>query len=65
MADAHPSGRDERAWQTRAIAIIMIGLVLAWALYLGHNGVLLAGGIGAIAYIAGERVGIIRGRNGK
>ena len=47
----------DREPYTRVSAIVTIGALLAWSLYLGHNGVMLATGLAAIAGIAGYSIG--------
>ena len=39
------------------VAMVMIGVLLAVALYMGYNGVLLASGIGILAGLGGYEVG--------
>lgn len=53
-------GRDARARETRLFAIAVIGLLTAWAIYLGYNGWTLALGLAAIAGIAGYGLGRLR-----
>ena len=48
---------DEREAYTRVSAILTIGVLVSWALYLGHNGIMLATGLAAIAGIAGYSLG--------
>lgn len=48
---------DEREAYTRVSAIMTIGALVSWALYLGHNGIMLATGLAAIAGIAGYSLG--------
>lgn len=43
--------------ETRISAIVTIGAVMSWALYLGHNGVMLATALAAIAGISGYTLG--------
>lgn len=45
--------KEKTDWRIIITAIISIVVILCWALYLGHNGTLLAIGIGIIAAIAG------------
>lgn len=49
--------KPEREAYTRVSAIVTIGVLVSWALYLGHNGIMLATGLAAIAGIAGYSIG--------
>lgn len=48
---------SEREWQTRVAAILTVAGLDAYALHLGHNGILLATSIAIIAGIAGYSAG--------
>lgn len=47
-----------RATTTRVSAILSTAGLMAWALYLGHDGVLLAGSLAIIGGIAGYEIGL-------
>lgn len=56
------SGERRRFWGTRVVAIIAVAWLVSFALYMGHNGLLLSLGIAAITGIAGYDIGVQRGK---
>ena len=48
-------------WRVSGLAIVSVAGLMGWALYLGHNGALLASAMAVIGGLAGMRVRLYRG----